>query len=173
MNLRSFAITTPIFFFALVLQEAIFNQFRLPATGFTFFLVVAFIWSALSTPEIGGLTGFLAGFLLDLTQQGDGPFGLWTLVLTVVCYGIAFFGYGDDRIHANASSIVFITVGGVALAQIVYLVLTAILGRNVGSFFQILLTLVGTSIWNLLVAPFIFPLTRWSHDSIFEGRTQP
>ena len=79
------------------------TQLRLPAGGFNLLLIVALIWAALSTPEIGALTGFGAGIMMDLSQSAPGPLGHWTLVLIIACYAIAFLGYGDDNIVAIPS----------------------------------------------------------------------
>ena len=155
---------------AFLLEESVFNQIRLPASGFTFFLVFTFIWAALSTPEIGGVTGFGAGLLLDLSQLGGGPFGMWTLLLAIAGYVIAFLGYGDDRIQANAFSVVILTVGAIAISQVSYIVLGSFLGMEIGTGLQIFLTIVGTGLWNALLTPIIFPVVNWLHSLAVGGR---
>ena len=170
MNSRSIAVGAPIFIVAFLLEESIFNQIRLPASGFTFFLVFTFLWSALSTPEIGGVTGFGAGLLLDLSQLGGGPFGMWTLILSIASYIIAFLGYGDDRIQANAFSVVILTVGAIALSQVSYIILGSFLGMETGTIVQILLTIIGTGLWNALLTPIIFPVVSWLHSIAVGGR---
>ena len=170
MPSRSLALGAPIFLVAFLLQESVFNQVRLPASGFTFFLIFNFIWASLSSPEVGGIAGFGAGLLLDLSQTGDGPFGMWTLILSIVSYGVAFLGYGDDRIHANAFSVVVLTVGAVEITQVAYLVLGSFLGMETGTIFEILLTIIGTGLWNTLVTPILFPVVSWFHSLIFESR---
>lgn len=169
MRTRSIAIATPIFLLALVIQEALLNQVRLPASGFTLFLVFTFIWAALSSPEVGGITGFFAGLLLDLSQYSSAPLGTWTLILSLAGYAVAFLGYGDEQIHANAFSVVVLTVSAVAVAQISYVILSALLGRSIGSLMALLGTIVGTGLWNLLISPIIFPLTRFLHDVTYES----
>ena len=172
MSSRSLALGIPVFLVAFLLEEVFFNQFRLPASGFTFFLVFAFIWAALSSPEIGGISGFGAGLLLDLSQHGDGPFGMWTLILAIACYGVAFVGFGDDRIKANAFSVVVITVSAVAASQLAYIVIGSFLGMETGTVFQMLLTMMGTAMWNALLTPIIFPAVNWLHSLIFQGRVK-
>ena len=170
MSSRSIALGAPIFIAAFLLEESIFNQIRLPASGFTFFLIFTFMWAALSTPEIGGISGFGAGFLLDLSHSSGAPFGMWTLILSMVSYGVAFLGYGDERIHANAFSIVVLTVSAVAISQVFYIILGAFLGMETGTLLQILRTIVGSGLWNILVTPMIFPVVSWLHSLIFEKR---
>jgi len=96
---------------------------RLPVGGINLLLVVALIWAALSTPEIGALTGFGAGLMMDLSQTSPGPLGHWTLVMIIACYAIAFLGYGDDNIRGNPINIVLLTTLGVVAAQAVFLLL--------------------------------------------------
>lgn len=170
MSSRSIAVGVPIFIAAFLLEESIFNQFRLPASGFTFFLVFTFIWAALSTPEVGGVTGFGAGLLLDLSHLGGGPFGMWSLLLTIAAYVVAFLGYGDDRIRANAFSVVVLTVSAIALTQTAYLVLGSFLGMEIGTTLQVILTIVGTGIWNALLTPMIFYVVSWLHNLAVGGR---
>ena len=170
MSLRSLALGAPIFITVFLFQEAFVNQVRLPASGFTLFLAFAFIWAALSSPEVGGIAGFGAGLLLDLSSSSAGPFGLWTLIVAGISYGVAFLGYGDDRIQANAFSVVTLTVGAVGFAQLAYLLLGTFLGQSVGSLWQVMITLIGTALWNLLITPIIFPVVRTIHSIIYEGR---
>ena len=170
MPTRSIVQGVPIFLVAFLLEESIFNQIRLPGGGFTFFLIFTFMWAALSTPEIGGISGFGAGFLLDLSHSSGAPFGMWTLILCLVSYGVAFLGYGDERIHANAFSIVVLTVGAVAVSQVAYLVFGSFLGMETGTLLQIGRTIVGSGLWNILITPMVFPIVNWLHSLIFESR---
>ena len=65
MLTRRLLLTSTIFFTLFILQESLFSQIRLPLGGFSLFLIFTICWSALSTPEVGALTGFGAGLLLD------------------------------------------------------------------------------------------------------------
>ena len=122
MTIRRYLLSIPIFLFIYVLQEAFITQLRLPLGGFSLLLIATLIWATLSTPEIGALTGFGAGILMDLSQSSPGPMGHWTLVLILAGYGVAFLGYGDDNIRSNqhrpdnnrgsrGQSICFLTTG--------------------------------------------------------------
>ena len=68
MSFRNFFYSAPVFLSIFFTQEAVVTQFRLPLGGFNLLLIVALIWAALSTPEIGALTGFGAGIAMDLSQ---------------------------------------------------------------------------------------------------------
>ena len=167
MSLRSFLLSAPIFVTVFLLQEAFVTQMRLPAGGINLLLVVALIWAALSTPEIGALTGFGAGLMMDVSQTSPGPMGHWTLVLIIACYVIAFLGYGDDNIRGNPINIVFLTTIGVLGSQVVFLMLGLMLGQEIGSVTQVIFVLAGSAFWTAIVSPLILKVISYLHSIIF------
>ena len=167
MSLRSFFLSAPIFFTVFLLQEAFVTQMRLPAGGINLLLVVALIWAALSTPEIGALTGFGAGLMMDVSQTSPGPMGHWTLVLIIACYVIAFLGYGDDNIRGNPINIVFLTTIGVVGSQVVFLILGLMLGQEIGSITQVIFVLAGSAFWTAIISPLILKVISYLHSNIF------
>ena len=172
MSIRSFLLSAPIFFLAFLLQEAFVTQMRLPAGGINLLLVVALIWAALSTPEIGALTGFGTGLMMDLSQTSPGPMGHWTLVLIIACYAIAFLGYGDDNIRGNPINIVFLTTLGVVGSQVVFLVLGLMLGQEIGSVTQVIFVLAGSAFWTAMISPLILKVISYLHSNIFGTRSR-
>jgi rod shape-determining protein MreD len=172
MPLRSFILSSPIFVGVFLFQEGFVTQLRLPAGGINLLLVVALIWSALSTPEIGALTGFGAGIAMDLSQTSPGPLGHWTLVLIIACYAIAFLGYGDDNIRGNPINIVLLTAIGVVASQIVYLFLGLMLGQQIGSLGNIIFLLAGSAFWTAIISPLILKVISYLHANIFGTRTR-
>lgn len=140
---------------------------RLPAGGINLLLVVALIWAALSTPEIGALTGFGAGLMMDVSQTSPGPMGHWTLVLIIACYVIAFLGYGDDNIRGNPINIVFLTTIGVVGSQVVFLILGLMLGQEIGSITQVIFVLSGSAFWTAIISPLILKVISYLHSNIF------
>lgn len=172
MSLRRFFISAPVFFLIYLIQEAFVTQLRLPAGGFNLLLIVALIWAALSTPEIGALTGFGAGIMMDLSQSAPGPLGHWTLVLIIACYAIAFLGYGDDNIRGNPINIVLLTTIGVVAAQAVFLLLGLMLGQEIGSIQHVLYLLAGSSFWTAIISPLILKVISYIHALIFGLRSQ-
>ena len=171
MSLRSFFLSLPVFLTVFLLQEAFVTQMRLPAGSINLVLVVALIWAALSTPEIGALTGFGAGLMMDVSQTAPGPMGHWTLVLIIACYVIAFLGYGDDNIRGNPINIVFLTTIGVVGAQTVFLILGIMLGQEIGSLKQVLLVLAGSAFWTAIISPLILKIISYFHSLIFGQRS--
>ena len=171
MSLRSFLYSAPIFLTVFLLQEAVVTQLRLPLGGFNLLLIVALIWAALSTPEIGALTGFGAGIAMDLSQSSSGPLGHWTLVMIIACYAVAFLGYGDDNICANHINIVLLTTIGVVAARIVFLVLAILLGEEVGNLQSIFWSLAGSAFWTAIISPLILKVVSYFHAIIFGERS--
>jgi rod shape-determining protein MreD len=167
MSFRNFFSSAPVFFFVILIQEGLETQMRLPLGSFNLFLIVALIWAALSTPEIGALTGFATGLALDLSQTSTAPMGQWTLVMIIACYGIAFLGYGDDNIRANPVNIVFLTTIGVVLAHVVFVILGLLLGEEYGSSQSIFWLLVGSGFWTAIVSPLILKIVAFIHSRIF------
>ena len=172
MSFRSFFLSAPVFFTVFLIQEAFVTQMRLPAGGINLLLLVALIWAALSTPEIGALTGFGAGLMMDVSQTAPGPMGHWTLVLIIACYVIAFLGYGDDNIRGNPINIVFLTTVGVVAAQITFLILGIMLGQEIGSVKHVLFILAGSAFWTAIVSPLVLKVVSYLHSNIFGLRSQ-
>ena len=171
MSLRRFFFSFPIFFFIYLVQEAFVTQMRLPLGGFSLILIFTLIWATLSTPEIGALTGFGAGLMMDLSQTSPGPMGHWTLIMILAGYTVAFLGYGDDNIRANPINIVFITTIGVVASQFIFLVLGVLLGQQIGSVRSVLFILAGSAFWTAIVSPLIVKLVSFIHSNIFGTRS--
>lgn len=172
MYLRNFLLSSPIFLGVFLFQEGFVTQLRLPAGGINLLLIVALIWSALSTPEIGALTGFGAGIAMDLSQTSPGPLGHWTLVLITACYLIAFLGYGDDNIRGNPINIILLTTIGVVASQVVYLILGLMLGQQIGSIGNIIFLVAGSAFWTAIISPLILKVISYLHANIFGTQTR-
>ncbi len=164
---RRFLFSFPIFLVVFLLQEGFVTQMRLPAGGFSLFLIFTLIWAAMSTPEIGALTGFGAGLLMDLSQTALGPMGHWTLVMILTSFTVSFLSYGDDHVRANPLNITFLVIIGVVLSQFAFALLGLLLGENLGSVQQVLFILVGTAFWSGIVTPLILPLVSRLHALVF------
>lgn len=140
---------------------------RLPAGGFSLILIFTLAWAAMSTPEIGALTGFGAGLLMDLSETSPGPLGHWTLILILVSFVISFLSYGDDHVRANPLNIVFLVAVGVVGAQIAFAIFGLLLGQELGSIGQILFICLGTAFWSAIVTPLLLPIISRLHALVF------
>lgn len=164
---RRFIFALPIFLATFLLQEGFVVQMRLPMGGFSLMLILTLIWASMSTPEIGALTGFGAGMLMDLSQTTSGPMGHWTLVMILASFLISFLSYGDDHVRANPLNIVFLVVTGVALSQITFALLSLLLGESLGDWKQVIYICFGTAFWSAIVTPLILPLVSRLHAIVF------
>jgi rod shape-determining protein MreD len=164
---RRFLLSFPIFFTIYLLQEGFITQMRLPAGGFSLILIFTLAWAAMSTPEIGALTGFGAGLLMDLSPTSPGPMGHWTLVMILASYVISFLSYGDDHVRANPLNIVFLVAAGVALSQLFFALLSLLLGEALGSIQNVLFICAGTAFWSSIITPLILPIVSRLHAAVF------
>lgn len=164
---RRFLLSFPIFFTVYLLQEGFVTQMRLPAGGFSLTLIFTLAWAAMSTPEIGALTGFGAGLLMDLSETSPGPLGHWTLILILVSFVISFLSYGDDHVRANPLNIVFLVAIGVVGAQVAFAIFGLLLGQELGSIVQILFICLGTAFWSAIVTPLLLPIISRLHALVF------
>ncbi|MEO0011470.1 MAG: hypothetical protein RIQ39_1059 [Actinomycetota bacterium] len=164
---RRFLLSFPIFVAVHLLQEGFVTQMRLPAGGFSFILIFTLVWASMSTPEIGALTGFGAGLLMDLSETASGPLGHWTLVLILVSFVVSFLSYGDDHVRANPLNIVFLVVAGVVGAQIAFALFGLLLGQELGSVLQVLFICLGTAFWSAIVTPLLLPMISRLHALVF------
>lgn len=170
MFLKRFGITSAIFALFFIAQEAIVNQITLPAGGFSVFLILTLLWAALSTPEVAAAVGFGAGILLDLSPSTSGPLGHWTLILVLIGYAISFFSYGDENMRGNPLSLIFMVTLAQLISLVAYLGSGFLLGLPATSFSQTIGTLVGSSIWTMVITPLLLPVVAWLHDLAFDSR---
>jgi len=170
MFLRQFSLTSVIFVFFFIVQEAVVNQLRIPAGGFSIFLILTLIWAALSTPEVAAAVGFGAGLLLDLSPSTSGPAGHWTLILVLIGYSISFFSYGDENMRGNPLSLILMVTIAQLFALITYIGSGFLLGISTTGFAQTLSTLIGSAIWTMVITPLLLPPVAWLHDLAFDSR---
>jgi rod shape-determining protein MreD len=164
---RRFLFSFPIFLVVFLLQEGFVTQMRLPAGGLSLMLVFTLAWASMSTPEIGALTGFGAGLMMDLSQTTPGPLGQWTLIMILVSFAVSFLSYGDDHVRANPLNIVFLVIGGVIGAQLAFALFGLLLGQQLGSALQVLFVCAGTAFWSGVVTPLLLPVISRLHAITF------
>lgn len=149
---------------------SVVDQIKFPFGSLSLFLLFVLSWSALSSPEIGALLGFAGGLLLDLSLNSTGPFGLWTLILSLIGFGIAFLRYGDEGAIANPFVFIIYVSVAVMLALIAYLFLGMLIGVDVGSTAQVARNILGSGFWSLIFMPIFLPLTSRLHRLAFDTR---
>ena len=172
MFARRFFISFPIFAVIYILQESVVSQFKIFGGGFSLFLVFALLWASLGTPEMGALTGFGAGLLMDLSQTASGPMGQWTLIMILAGFTISYLGYGDDNFRGNPISLVFTVAAGVALTRLIYLILGLFLGSEIGSAWSVFFSLFSSAFWSVAMVPLLLPLGTRLHESLFDVKSR-
>ena len=160
MLLRQFSISSLIFLLVFIIQEAVINQLRLPAGGFSLLLLIALTWAALSNPTAGALTGFISGVLMDLSQSSMGH---WTLIMILACYAVAFLGSGNDNVRGNPVTNIFLVSFACVVTLIAFVIIGLLLGMSAGSFSRILITIFSNGIWALLATPLMLPVITRLH----------
>lgn len=172
MSTRKISLTAILFILVYVVQEALITQLRIAGGGFSLFLIFALLWAALSTPNIGALTGFAAGFFIDLSQSTAGAFGQWTLVLILVGFGISYLGLGYENVRLNPFTITFLVTLAVVVARVLYLLFSLLLGSSVGSFTSIITSLFVGLLWSAAVVPIVMPVVAKAYDFINDTRSR-
>lgn len=172
MFARRFSISFPIFALIYVLQESVINQFKIFGGGFSLFLIFALLWSALGTPEMGALTGFGAGLLMDLSQTASGPMGQWTLIMILAGFTVSYLGYGDDNFRGNPITLVFTVAAAVVVIRLIYLILGLFLGGDIGSTWSILVSLFSSAFWSAALAPLLLPAVTRAHEALFSVKSR-
>ena len=155
-----------------VVQEAIVSQFKIFSGGFSLFLVFALLWAALSSPELGALTGFGAGLMMDLSPTTSSPMGLWTLIMILAGFSISYLGYGDDNFRGNPISLVVIVALAVPVTRLVYLIINLLLGGELGSGLQVFLSLLSSALWSVAIVPLLMPAVTRVHSTLLEEQSR-
>ena len=158
MSRRDLILSFFIFGALFIIQEAFINQVHLPFTGFNLILISALTWSALSSPESAAVTGFVSGAYLDLSPATEAPFGLWTLIMVIAAYSVAYFGASAETVKANPVGLIGLISISVVLTELLYLLIGVLFGLAFGSFLQMVRTLIGIGLWSAIVVPIITPV---------------
>ncbi len=172
MFARKLLATFPIFLFMFVLQESVISQFKIFGGGISLFLIFTLLWAALGSPELGAVTGFGAGLLMDLSQTTSSPMGQWTLIMILAGFAISYLGYGDDNFRGNPISLVIIVAVAVPLTRLVYLVIGLMLGGEMGSVLQTFLSLLSSALWSVAIVPLLMPVVTRVHGTLFEEQVR-
>jgi rod shape-determining protein MreD len=146
------------FFFGLfAIQESAISLIHFPIAGFSLYLAIAIALMAHEDGNAAIITGFLAGFVLDLSPTSNGPFGQWALILTLVGY---FFTANRESIADLTTSpitfVIFVTLG-VSAALLTYILFGTLLGEHTGSLKRDFFIIFANAIWTMLFTPIFLP----------------
>ena len=161
-----------IFFLMFLLQEAIFNKINFLVGGFSLYLAFFMAWIMQDERNSAVATGFIAGFILDLSPTLEAPFGLWTLVLTGMSYILATNVRAALDSELSPVVMTMVTVFGSSVALILFLLFGAILGQDVGSGLYVTQVIFGNAMWSLLLSPLYVPITIALYRSTLTARNR-
>jgi len=155
-----------------LLQEAIFNRINFLVGGFSLYLAFFMAWIMQDERNSAVATGFIAGFILDLSPTLEAPFGLWTLVLTGMSYILATNVRAALDSELSPVVMTMVTVLGSSVALILFLLFGAILGQDVGSGLYVTQVIFGNAMWSLLLSPLYVPITIALYRSTLTARNR-
>lgn len=140
---------------AAVLQFTVVNPLPLPGGGPDLVLLVLIGLALVSEPTAGAILGFSAGLLVDFMPPGVTEVGRWALVFCLV-------GYICGQIRMDSRRSPFVSVAAVALLSAFAVIAFAGVGLLFGDgriTAQVFMsTLIGTVLYDLLLAPFVIPV---------------
>lgn len=140
-------------------QEALLDRIDFFVGGFSLYLAFFMAWIMQDERNSAVTTGFIAGFILDLSPTLEAPFGLWTLVLTGMSYILATNVRAALDSELSPVVMTAVTVFGSSIALILFLLFGTILGQDVGSGAYVTQEIIGNALWALLLSPIYIPIT--------------
>lgn len=161
-----------IFGFVFLVQEALLNRVNFLLGGFSLYLAFFVAWVMQEERNTAIVTGFIAGFIADLSPTLEAPFGLWTFVLTVLSYVLVNNIKPALDSQISPMSLSLIAVFGSLAALFTFLICGAILGQELGSATYIFRQLLGNSLWGLLLSPAYAPLAIKLHQISLTARSR-
>jgi rod shape-determining protein MreD len=148
-----------VFLALFLFQESVLNQIDFYVGGFSLYLAFFMAWIMQDERNSAVATGFIAGFIADLSPTLEAPFGLWTFILTAMSYVLAT--NIRAALDAELSPVVTsaVTVLGSSVALLLFVLCGAILGQDVGSATYVMQEIFGNALWALLLSPLYVPVT--------------
>ena len=160
------------FLLLFLLQESLLNKIDFFIGGFSLYLAFFMAWIMQDERNSAVATGFIAGFIADLSPTLEAPFGLWTFILTAMSYVLAT--NVRAALDADLSPVVMtaVTVMGSSLALFLFVLCGAILGQDVGSTTYVIQEVFGNALWTLLLSPLYIPLVIGLYRATLTARNR-
>ena len=161
-----------VFGLLFLLQEGLLNRVNFLIGGFSLYLAFFVAWIMQEERNSAVVTGFIAGFIADLSPTLEAPFGLWTFVLTALSYLLA--NNVKSALDSDLSPITMsiVVVLGSSAALVVFLVTGAILGQEVGSASYISRQVFGNALWSFLLSPLYAPFAIKLYRATLTARSR-
>jgi rod shape-determining protein MreD len=140
---------------AAILQVVVVNKLGLPYGGPDLVVLTVIAFALASGPARGALLGFWAGFLVDVMPPAGHIAGRWAFAYTVVGY---VAGLLEDPEETSVVTTILIVAGGSGAAILMYAAVGGLLGDARIHAGVVLHSLLGTVVYDVILAPFVVPL---------------
>ena len=85
-------------------------------------------------------------------------------------FGISYLGLGYENVRMNPFTITLLVTSSVVVARAMYVLLSLLLGEEVGSVISILTSLFIGALWSAAIVPILMPLVARAYDFIDDSR---
>ncbi len=150
----------PILLVGAVLQSIWLERIRIFGGRPDLVLLLVVTWAIIRGLNEGVTWGFIGGLCCDLLSGG--PFGLWTITLTVVAL-VA----GQDwvqRLGPTSIRLALMSALGTLLGHTVFLLLMGILGYTINLSKTYTMLVLPAALLNFVLSPFSFRFLVWFHQ---------
>ncbi len=155
--MRSIYLALPILLLAAVVQATVLARIHVLNGSFDLVLIVVMAWSLVQRGSDGPTWAFVGGLFADLFSGG--PYGAFTLALTVVTLAIALT---EGRFYkSNWLVALIVSVLGTLLYHLIYLSVLAALGYPVALGDLLALVTFPSAILNLLLMLPAYQAAKW------------
>jgi rod shape-determining protein MreD len=158
MPIKRLSTVFAIFFLVFIVQESFINRINFFIGGFSLFLAFFVAWALHEEKSAAISLGFIAGFVADLSPTIESPFGLWTFLLTIMAFIISTRVRPALNTVLSPITIAILASMGSSIILLLYLLISAILGQEVGSITYVSKEILGHGLWSLILAPIYAPL---------------
>lgn len=143
---------------ALVLQLVVLGRLGLPGAAPDLVLVTVVAIALVYGPGVGGVTGFVAGLLVDMAPPSDGVVGLTALIGLAAGTITGAAIDPRDRTIVSVSAMVGASTGG---AVIVYAAMSALLGGGRVDWSRVPGLTLSAGLYGVLLGLAVVPLVAW------------
>lgn len=149
-----------VVFTAMALERGVASQLRIDGVAADLLLLVAISAGMVAGPDDGAVVGFVCGLALDLLVQT--PLGLSALVYCGTGYLVGLAQ--GSVVRASRLQPVLLTAAASAVATMVYVLLSLVLGRSglINSHLLVVIAVVAGV--NALLIPLANRVMRWAFD---------
>ena len=159
MKTRRAVLSATLVLIALVLQSSFLGRLGLPGATPDLVLVVVVALSLAYGPGVGGVTGFIAGLLVDMAPPADGVVGLTALIGLAVGTITGAAIDPRDRTIVSISGMVGASTGG---AVIVYAAMSSIVGGGRVDWSLVPGLALSAGLYGVLLGMAVVPFVTWA-----------